>query len=71
MNENAVRIQIAMSALEGLHVPATENNTEKLTVIWQMLRQARDELNAAPEIRMVPEGGPEAEEDDHGAAEAE
>lgn len=49
MNENAVRIQIVMSALEGLNVPATAGNTEKLTVIWQLLGQVRDELAAAPQ----------------------
>ena len=49
MNENAVKIQIALSALEGLNVPATENNANHLQVIWQMLKQVRDNLNAAPE----------------------
>lgn len=49
MNENAVKIQIVMSALEGLNVPATSGNTEKLSVIWQMLWQVRDGLAAAPQ----------------------
>lgn len=46
MNENAVKIQIALSALEHMNVPASEENVNKLTVIWQMLRQVRDNLGA-------------------------
>ena len=44
MNENAVKIQIAQKALEGLNVPASEENTAKLTVIWQMLGQVKQDL---------------------------
>ena len=44
MNENAVKIQIAQKALEGLSVPASEENTAKLTVIWQMLGQVKNDL---------------------------
>jgi len=51
MNENAVKIQIAEKALEGLAVPATEENVGKLSVIWQMLQQVKEDLmrgEAAP-----------------------
>ena len=44
MNENAVKIQIAETALEKLKVPATEENVNTLQVIWQMLRQVKEDL---------------------------
>lgn len=74
MDENAVKIQIALSALEGVNVPATENNAKHLEVIWQMLRQVRDALSAAPApAELYAEGrkiGEEVKKDD-GAAETE
>ena len=44
MNENAVKIQIAETALEKVKVPATEENVNTLQVIWQMLRQVKEDL---------------------------
>lgn len=74
MDENAVKIQIALSALEGVNVPATENNANHLQVIWQMLRQVRDALSAAPAPAELKAGdrkiGEEVKKDD-GAAETE
>lgn len=52
MNENAVKIQIALSALEQVKVPATAENVNSLTVVWQMLQQVKADLAQA-----VPAGG--------------
>ena len=49
MDEILMKIRIAAGALNGLQVAATEENTEKLTVIWQMLRQAQEDLRKAAE----------------------
>ena len=43
MNETAVKAQIIMDTLGQLNVPATAENVNKLTVIWQLLTQIRDE----------------------------
>ena len=48
MNENAVKIQIALSALEQVKVPATAENVNSLTVVWQMLQQVKESLAAVP-----------------------
>lgn len=50
MNETAVKAQIIMNTLGQLNVPATAENVDKLTVIWQLLTQIRDE----PAVRAVP-----------------
>lgn len=47
MNENAVKIQIALSALEQVKVPATAENVNSLTVVWQMLQQVKESLALA------------------------
>lgn len=52
MNETAVKAQIIMNTLGQLNVPATAENTDRLTVIWQLLTQIRDE--PAPAVRAVP-----------------
>ena len=66
MNENAVKIQIVMNTLGEMNVPATQGNAERLSVIWQLLTQARDDLSAPQETQTGAEG-----EESHGAAEAE
>lgn len=43
MNETAVKAQIIMNTLGQLNVPATAENVDRLTVIWQLLTQIRDE----------------------------
>ncbi len=43
MKESAIKAQIIMNTLGQLNVPATAENVEKLTVIWQLLTQIRDE----------------------------
>lgn len=60
MNETAVKAQIIMNTLGQLNVPATAENVDKLTVIWQLLTQIRDE--PAPAVRI-------GEEDKDGKAE--
>ena len=60
MNETAVKAQIIMNTLGQLNVPATAENTDRLTVIWQLLTQIRDE----PAVRI-------GEEDKDGKAETE
>ena len=52
MNETAVKAQIIMNTLGQLNVPATAENVDRLTVIWQLLTQIRDE--PAPAVRAVP-----------------
>ena len=47
MNENAVKAQIIMNTLGQLNVPATAENVNKLTVIWQLLTQIRDDPGPA------------------------
>lgn len=42
MNETAVKAQIIMNTLGQLNVPATAENVDRLTVIWQLLTQIRD-----------------------------
>ena len=73
MNENAVKIQIALSALEGLKIPATEESANHLQVIWQMLKQVRDDLNAAPaKLELFSQGEKLGEEvEEHGKPETE
>lgn len=48
MNETAVKAQIIMNTLGQLNVPATAENVDRLTVIWQLLTQIRDEPAPAP-----------------------
>ena len=50
MNETAVKAQIIMNTLGQLNVPATAENTDRLTVIWQLLTQIRDEPAPAPAV---------------------
>lgn len=50
MNETAVKAQIIMDTLGQLNVPATAENVNKLTVIWQLLTQIRDEPAPAPAV---------------------
>ena len=50
MNETAVKAQIIMNTLGQLNVPATAENVDKLTVIWQLLTQIRDEPAPAPAV---------------------
>ena len=52
MNETAVKAQIIMNTLGQLNVPATAENVDKLTVIWQLLTQIRDEPAPAPVTRI-------------------
>ena len=58
MNETAVKAQIIMNTLGQLNVPATAENVDRLTVIWQLLTQIRD----TPAVRI-------GEEDKDGKAE--
>lgn len=71
MNENAVKIQIALSALEQVKVPATAENVNSLTVVWQMLQQVKESLAAMPQD--VPPDGVTVrfEEDEDGKPETE
>ena len=64
MNENAVKIQIAETTLEKVKVPATEENVNALQVIWQMLRQVKEDL-----LQQAPAGA--VEEINVNAGEAE
>lgn len=48
MKESAIKAQIIMNTLGQLNVPATAENVNKLTVIWQLLTQIRDEPATAP-----------------------
>ena len=50
MNETAVKAQIIMNTLGQLNVPATAENVDKLTVIWQLLTQIRDEAEPEPAV---------------------
>ena len=50
MNETAVKAQIIMNTLGQLNVPATAENVDRLTVIWQLLTQIRDEPAPAPAV---------------------
>ena len=73
MNENAVKIQIALSALEQVKVPATAENVNSLTVVWQMLQQVKESLAAMPVGQEVPADGVTVrfEEDEDGKPETE
>lgn len=73
MNENAVKIQIALSALEQVKVPATAENVNSLTVVWQMLQQVKESLAAMPVGQEVPPDGVTVrfEEDEDGKPETE
>lgn len=64
MNETAVKAQIIMNTLGQLNVPATAENVDRLTVIWQLLTQIRDEPAPAAVTRI-------GEEDKDGKAETE
>lgn len=57
MKESAIKAQIIMNTLGQLNVPATAENVERLTVIWQLLTQIRDEPAPAPAVRAVPADG--------------
>ena len=50
MKESAIKAQIIMNTLGQLNVPATAENVDKLTVIWQLLTQIRDEPAPAPAV---------------------
>ena len=59
MNETAVKAQIIMNTLGQLNVPATAENVDRLTVIWQLLTQIRDE--PAPAVPADGSGSGEAD----------
>ena len=44
MKEQAAKIQIVINTLETLNIPATFDNVNRLTGVFQLLRQLRDEL---------------------------
>lgn len=56
MNETAVKAQIIMNTLGQLNVPATAENVDRLTVIWQLLTQIRDEAATAPAEELTAAG---------------
>ena len=59
MNETAVKAQIIMNTLGQLNVPATAENVDRLTVIWQLLTQIRD--TPAPAVPADRSGSGEAD----------
>ena len=44
MKEQAAKIQIVINTLETLNIPATYDNVNRLTGVFQLLRQLRDEI---------------------------
>ena len=44
MKEQAAKIQIVINALETLNIPATFNNVNRLTGVYNTLTKVRDEL---------------------------
>ena len=46
MNEQAARVQIVINTLETLNIPAAYDNVNRLTGIYNLLYQLRDELAA-------------------------
>ena len=44
MKEQAAKIQIVMNTLETLNIPATYDNVNRLTGIFNLLGDLRDEL---------------------------
>ena len=44
MKEQAAKIQIVINTLETLNIPATFDNVNRLTGVFQLLRGLRDEL---------------------------
>lgn len=44
MKEQAAKIQIVINTLETLNITATYDNVNRLTGVFQLLRQLRDEI---------------------------
>ena len=44
MKEQAAKIQIVINTLETLNIPATYDNVNRLTGVFRLLRQLRDEI---------------------------
>ena len=48
MSEKAKQIQIVMNTIGVMEIPPTWENVNRLTGIYQLLRQLRDELDEKP-----------------------